>query len=73
MAKKSVSKKKFSGGKSRAGDVIFTENAIIITLDAAAKRQAKRCIEKNGKITFSVKEHSVTKLPQILDNGKLID
>ncbi len=55
------------------GDVIFTGTAIVITLDAAAQRQAKRCMAKNGKITFSIKEHSVTQLPQILDNGKLID
>lgn len=59
--------------KSKSGDVIFTGNAIIITLDAAAQRKAKRCLEKAGKITFSIKEHTVTKLPEILDNGKQID
>jgi hypothetical protein len=69
MAKKAKRKV----GKRGGGDVIFTSNAIVITLDAAAQRQAKRCLAKNGKITFSVKEHSVTKLPQLLDNGKLID
>jgi len=63
---------KKTGGES-AGEVIFTENAIVIMLNAADKRKAKKCLEKNGKITFSVREHSVTKLPQILDNGKLID
>ena len=62
-----------SGSVSSAITKIFTENAIVITLDAAAKRQAKKCLEKNGKITFSVRQHSVTKLPQILDNGKEID
>lgn len=69
MAKKGKRKGRKRGG----GDVIFTDNAIVITLDAAAQRQAKRCLAKNGKITFSVKEHSVTRLPQLLDNGKLID
>lgn len=76
MAKKSAPKKKTAkkaASKSRPGDVMFTANAIVITLDAAAQRQAKRCMAKNGKITFSVKEHNVTKLPQLLDNGKLID
>lgn len=63
---------KKNGGEG-AGEVIFTENAIVIMLNAADKRKAKKCLEKNGRITFSVKEHSVTKLPQILDNGKLID
>jgi len=66
MAKKAA---KTRGG----GDVIFTENAIVITLDAKAQRQAMRCLQKSGKITFSVREHSVTKLPQVLENGKLID
>lgn len=56
-----------------SGDIIFTENAIVISLSPADKRRAMSCLTKSGKITFSVKEHSATKLPQILDNGKLID
>lgn len=68
-----ATKKKNATSKRNAGDIIFTENAIVITLDAAARRKAKTCLEKSGRITFSVKEHSLTKLPQILDNGKLID
>ena len=67
----SKANKKTDSGSS--GEVIFTENAIVIMLNAADKRNAKKCLEKNGRITFSVREHSVTKLPQILDNGKLID
>jgi hypothetical protein len=55
------------------GKIIFTEDAIVISLTAAEKRKAQRCLEKSGKITFSVQEHSVTKLPSILDNGKAID
>jgi hypothetical protein len=63
------------GKKSRKAksDVIITENAIVITLDSKAQAQAKRCLAKNGKIVFSLKEHSATKLPQFLDNGKSID
>jgi hypothetical protein len=59
--------------KSKTGDVLITENAIIITLDSKARAQAKRCLAKNGKIVFSLKEHSATKLPQFLDNGKSVD
>jgi hypothetical protein len=55
------------------GKIIFTEDAIVISLTAAEKRKAQRCLDKSGKITFSVQEHSVTKLPSILDNGKSID
>ncbi len=56
-----------------SGKIVFTEDAIVISLSAAEKRKAQRCLEKNGKITFSVQEHSATKLPSILDNGKQID
>jgi len=58
---------------STGGKMIVTEDAIVISLSAAEKRAALRCIEKNGKLTFSVSEHSATKLPAILDNGKSID
>jgi len=53
--------------------MIVTEDAIVISLSAAEKKAALRCIERNGKLTFSVSEHSATKLPAILDNGKSID
>lgn len=70
-----ATKKTATQAKEGEGDggIIFTENAIVIMLNAADKRKAKKCLEKNRRITFSVKEHSVTRLPQILDNGKLID
>jgi hypothetical protein len=58
---------------SAKGGIIFTGNAIVITLDAAAQRKAKQCLKRTGKITFSVKEHSATRLPQVLDNGERID
>lgn len=72
MATKSKKAKRGSLGKAR-GDVLITENAILITLDAKSKAQAKRCLARNGKIVFSLKEHSATRLPQVLENGKLID
>jgi hypothetical protein len=56
-----------------SGKIIVTEDAIVISLSPAEKRKAQRCLARTGKITFSVKEHSITKLPQILENGKLID
>jgi hypothetical protein len=46
---------------------------IKIRLSAADKKKAARCLERSGKITFSLKPHSVTKLPQILSNGVQID
>ena len=58
---------------SKGGKIVVTEDAIVISLSAVEKRKALRCLEKSGKITFAVKEHSVTRLPSILENGKLID
>jgi hypothetical protein len=58
---------------AKPGQMHVSKNAITIKLSANDKRKAAACLEKSGKITFSVKEHSVTKLPQVLDNGKLID
>ncbi|HEY7335218.1 MAG TPA: hypothetical protein VH639_10060 [Bryobacteraceae bacterium] len=51
----------------------MTESAIVVSLSAAEQRKAAACLKKNGRITFSMKEHSVTKLPGILENGKQID
>ncbi|HEY6340019.1 MAG TPA: hypothetical protein VIY49_00890 [Bryobacteraceae bacterium] len=58
---------------TKNASIVMTENAIVITLSAAEQRKAAACLRKNGKITFSVTEHSVTKLPGLLDNGKQID
>lgn len=69
MAKKSSK----SAGAGKSGNIVFTENAIVISLSPADQKKVKQCLAKTGKITFSIKEHSATKLPQILDNGKLID
>jgi hypothetical protein len=65
--------RKTKARRRRKADIVFTDSAVVITLDATAKRQAMNCLRKSGKITFAVKEHSVTRLPQLLENGKLID
>ena len=35
--------------------------------------KAQQCLAKSGKITFSLRERSATRLPQVLDNGEKID
>jgi hypothetical protein len=67
---------KKKGGKTTKGsgtNLMITEHAVMIALDPATKRKLARCIEKTGKVTFSVNEHVATKLPQLLDNGTKID
>ncbi|MDJ0853097.1 MAG: hypothetical protein QNK04_32415 [Myxococcota bacterium] len=66
-------KKKEKKGKKKAKGIVVTESAIMIALGPDERRKARRCLKRSGKITFAVKEHSVTHLPQLLDNGKLID
>jgi hypothetical protein len=70
---KKASAKNSANSTESAKAIVFTGNAIVITLDAAAQKKAKQCLQKSGRITFSVKEHSATRLPQILDNGEKID
>ncbi len=53
--------------------LMITGEAIMISLDAVTKRKMARCIQKTGRVTFSVSEHVATKLPQLLDNGTKID
>ena len=73
-AKKKAAAKKSARATARSGGkILVTENAIVITLSPAEQRAAMRCLTKNGKITFAMRERSVTRLPQILENGKLID
>lgn len=73
--KKAKPSAKASSARSKvdAGKLVLTESAIVIALNADDQEKLKRCLAKTGKITFSVKRHSATKLPQILENGKLID
>ena len=68
--------KKTGAGKAAKGSgtsLMLTGEAIMISLDAATKRKMARCIQKTGKVTFSVSEHVATRLPQLLDNGTKID
>jgi hypothetical protein len=69
-AKKKAASRMAAGG---AGTTLFTQTAIVISLSPADQRKAMACLKKNGRITFSMKEKSVTRLPQVLENGKLID
>jgi hypothetical protein len=66
-------KRKKKSPVAKPGQILVSKNSINIKLSPEDKRKAAACLEKAGKITFSVREHSVTKLPQVLDNGKQID
>ena len=73
MAAQTKAARKSARAGGRAGSTLFTQHAIVITLSPAEQKKAMNCLRKNGRITFSMKEQSVTRLPQVLENGKLID
>ena len=50
-----------------------TGAAITFRLTAAEVKQAKACLAKSGEIRYTFKDIRVTKLPQVLDDGKQID
>lgn len=50
-----------------------TGTAITFRLTPAEVKQAKACLERSGEIRYTFKDVRVTKLPHLLDDGKLID
>jgi hypothetical protein len=44
--------------------VVATPHALVITLGNEHKEQARACLEKSGEVKFSLKEISVSELPQ---------
>ncbi len=57
----------------RTGRIKVTRNRVIFTLGPREIAKAKRCLEESGEIRIAFKELRVTKLPAVLDDGKLID
>jgi hypothetical protein len=51
-----------------------TELSLRIRLTAAQQQQLHECLAKSGKITFSIRELSVTRLPDtLLQDGVAVD
>jgi hypothetical protein len=53
--------------------VMLSRTSILVRLTPAQRKRAEACLERTGKVTFSMKRHVATKLPQVLSNGVLID
>jgi hypothetical protein len=50
-----------------------TGAAITFRLTPAEVKKARACLERSGEIRYTFKDIRVTKLPHVLDDGKLID
>jgi hypothetical protein len=44
--------------------VVVTPQALVVSLSEADQRAAKQCLEKSGEVRFSMREVSVTNLPE---------
>ena len=44
-----------------------------IKLSAGHKAKADACIKKNGKVTFRIKEVSVTRVPSVISTSVIMD
>lgn len=78
MATKKASKKKAPAKRrspSRSAKVggKVTKSTITFRLTPDEIRRAQECLARSGTITYTFKDVRVTKLPHILDDGKLID
>lgn len=66
-----VPTKASSTRRAAAGKV--TDATITFRLTPAEVKKAKDCLARTGSIRYTFKDVRVTKLPHILDDGKLID
>ena len=60
-------------GRIDKSQFIVTPHTLVLSLSEEQQYKARECLAKTGEITFKFKEISVTKLPELLDNGVLID
>jgi hypothetical protein len=75
-AKRKAARKSKARGRStrqKPGTVKISRSRITFSLTPAEVARAKRCLEESGSIRIGFKELRVTRLPTVLDDGKLID
>ncbi len=54
--------------------IVVTPHTLVVTFSEAQQREARACLDRSGKVTFSMKEVSVTRLPDtLLGDGVLVD
>lgn len=62
--------KKSEAGKTSKAEgkqhVIVTPQLVVVELNERQQQQVHECMKKSGKVTFSMKEISVTSLPETL-------
>lgn len=69
MATKKAKRSKTSAKKK--GKV--SRSLITFRLTPAEVKRAQECLKRSGEIRYTFKDIRLTKLPKVLDDGKLID
>lgn len=75
-ARKSAARKSKARRRStrqKPGTVKISRSRITFALTPDEIARARRCLDRSGTIRIGFKELRVTKLPTVLDDGKLID
>jgi hypothetical protein len=60
-------------GLASLASVTVNADRITFQLTPEEVQQAKACLAQSGEIRYSFRDIRVTKLPSVLDDGKLID
>jgi len=60
-------------GLASKASVTVSADRITFQLTPEEVQQAKACLAQSGEIRYSFRDIRVTKLPHVLDDGKLID
>jgi hypothetical protein len=72
VAKKPAKRKAAARRPSAAASKV-TKSAITFRLTPAEVKKAQECLARTGTIQYTFKDVRITKLPHVLDDGKLID
>lgn len=59
--------------KSGKKQVKVTPTSLVITLDAAQKRKAQKCLRETGRITLGFQEVEVTKLGDLVNAAVIVN
>ena len=60
--------------EDKGHSIVVTPHALVVTLSPDMQRTAQECLKRSGKVTFTMKEVSVTRLPDtLLGDGVAVD
>jgi len=61
------------GKGKKKGAVKVTPTSLVVTLKAAQRRRAQKCLRETGKITLGFREVEVTKLSDLVNAAVIVN